>query len=199
MTCCAPRKASGGGQEVLHVETSRRPRSPWRPARTHTHTHRLSHPMKTHRGYEGGVLTAVSGHLAVGSLCVLSEPESADDPSRCASRSRPRTPTSSPGRRLMLQLISSPRRPPGPSRPRTSRNNAPSRSGVGIGLQLRRQPLPHKAQPFTEGLPRGSLSSLDASRPVSALEPALDGGPRNPKEFRGLLSWDAAVDGGKRL
>jgi hypothetical protein len=153
------------------------------------------------------------------------EPESAVDPSRCAYRFRPRIrgvsrrsekPATaikpSLPRRVLSLLATFFQRP-------LSRNpgyvTAHRRLGdlyarlilerlamlpqaqVGIGLQLLWQLLPQSRALHRRSA--GDLHHLDASRLVPSLEPALDGGAGDSKEFCDFFSRDAPVDGGKRL
>src|SRR5215213_7178264 len=72
-----------------------------------------------------------------------------------------------------------------------------SQGKIGVSLKMFGEPLP-------QGLAlqcgsTGDRHRLYVPRKASPLEPALDGGQRDPKELCDLLSGDAAVYCGERL
>src|SRR5215212_6868879 len=70
-------------------------------------------------------------------------------------------------------------------------------SEIGVGLQLRRQPLPQRLA-FHRWSAR-DLVDVDVPCVASPLEPALEGRAGDSEEVLDLLSWDATVDGGEHF
>src|SRR5215217_5901823 len=70
-------------------------------------------------------------------------------------------------------------------------------SEIGVGLQLRRQPLPPRLA-FHRWSAR-DLVDVDVPCVASPLEPALEGRAGDSEEVLDLLSWDATVDGGEHF
>ena len=70
-------------------------------------------------------------------------------------------------------------------------------SKIGVGAQLRRQPLPQRLA--LHRWSAGDLVDVDVPCLASSVEPALDGRTRDSEEVLYLLSGDTTLDGGEHF